>query len=548
MQPADPGRVDRAKRYALAGGLFVATLVVYSGVADHEFVNFDDLREVVRNERLAREVTPLSLLRHFWEPLRGNWLPIYWISLHLSQAIHGPDAGAFLLTNVVIHALASVALFAAFARMTGALGASAFVAGVFALHPLHVESVAWVTERKDVLGGLFWMLGLWAYAGWAREPSRWRYAGVSLCLVLGLLSKAFVVTFPFVLLLLDDWPLRRLRGQWRARIIEKLPLFALALVVTAVTYWIHEGAGNMRMGTALGPTARLVNAVQSYVHYLADAFWPSGLAAMYPHPFSLRAPTSADVLGAVGLALALVGGTGLVLLAGARRRYLTVGWLWYLGTLVPMIGLVHVGVMARADRYMYMPLVGLAIAVAWGVADLAGTSRLRRQVATVVGVAALVAMSAASFVQVDYWKDSVTLFERAIAVTGPNHFARENLATILADQGRDEESARHFEEAVRIDPGRSLSWFGLAFVSKRLGRNEAAIDAYRKGVALAPRKVRAHASLGILLVEAGRFEEALPHLEYAVRVLPDEVAYREALDRARSGIATPAPPPRSPGP
>ena len=260
---------ERQRPLLWAACLFAATVAVYSAVGRHEFVNFDDLSLVVGNPNLTRDATPMSLLSHFWQPYMGNWLPLYWISLHLGHALHGPDAGAFLLTNVVLHALSSVVLLLALARMTGALGCSAFVAGVFALHPLHVESVAWVTERKDVLSGLFWMAGLYAYAWYVERPgSRARYLTLVLCFGLGLLSKSTGVTFPFVLLLLDFWPLDRLRGSLRQAIDEKIPLVAVVIVASTVTFLTHTREGNTVPGVEMGLEARLVNALHSYWLYL----------------------------------------------------------------------------------------------------------------------------------------------------------------------------------------------------------------------------------------------------------------------------------------
>ena len=506
----DVGATQQRQRYLVAASLFAVTVAVYSAVTGHEFVNFDDLNLVVQNPNLTRDATPMALLSHFWQPYMGNWLPLYWISLHLGHALHGPDAGAFLLTNVVLHALSSVVLFAALARMTGALGCSAFVAGVFALHPLHVESVAWVTERKDVLSGLFWMTGLYAYARYVERPGSWaRYLGVVLCFGLGLLSKSTGVTFPFVLLLLDFWPLGRLRGSLRQAIDEKVPLVAVAIVVSTVTFLTHTRAGNTVPGVEMGLEARLVNAVQSYWLYLGDAFWPTGLVAMYPHPFALTSVTGPDRLIALGLGVALLLCTLAILRASRGRGHLAVGWLWYLGTLVPMIGIIHVGLMGRADRYMYVPLVGLSIAVAFAGGELAARSKTARRVVAVAGLAVLATMAAATRVQVGYWKDTRSLFQRAVDVVDDSRFAHEKLGFLLAADGRYEEAAELFELALHIEPGRMRVRDGLAISFLGMGDVGAAIEVYREALEADPESVEARAGLVNALAGRGEFDEAI---------------------------------------
>jgi tetratricopeptide (TPR) repeat protein len=524
-----------------AACLFAVTVAVYSVVARHEFVNFDDLNLVVGNPNLMRDATPMALLSHFWQPVMGNWLPLYWISMHLGYALHGPDAGAFLLTNVVLHALSSAVLLLALTRMTGALGCSAFVAGVFALHPLHVESVAWVTERKDVMSGLFWMAGLYAYAWYVERPSsRARYLTLLLCFGLGLLSKSTGVSFPFVLLLLDFWPLERLRGALREAIDEKVPLVAMAIVASAVTFMTHTWAGNTSLGVEMGLEARLANAMQSYWLYLGDAFWPTGLAAMYPHPFALAPPTGSDRRIALGLGLALLLGTLAILRASRRRGYLAVGWLWFLGTLVPMIGIIHVGLMGRADRYMYVPLVGLSIAVAFSAGELAARSNSARRLVAVAGVAALVAMGAATRVQLGYWKDTYSLFQRAVDVVDDSRFAHEKLGFMLAGDSRYPEAAEHFELALQIEPGRMRVRDGLAISFLGMGDVGAAIEVYREDLWRYPERERTRGALGTLLVQAGRYEEAEPHLERALALFPEDASYHEAMGEVARMSGRPA--------
>jgi tetratricopeptide (TPR) repeat protein len=530
--------------------LAAATLWVYWPVRGHEFVNYDDTVMILDNPNLRAPVTLANLAAHLWTPFEGNWLPVTWLSLHLGFALHGANAGAFLLTNVAIHVSAALLLFLALLRMTGAPGASAFVAGVFALHPLHVESVAWITERKDVLAGFFWMLGLWVYGGWVESPSRPRYAALCGCLALGLMSKASVVTFPFALLLLDVWPLRRASfggasagratAGWRELLDEKVPLFAMVIPLLVLTYKIQAVDGMTSAGDRLSPGARLLNAVESYALYVRDAFWPEGLAALYPHPYMEGPPLAGDVGLGIALAGLLIGATAFAIAQLRVRPYLAVGWLWFVGTLVPMIGLVQVGLQARADRYTYIPLVGLSLVVAFAARELAGRAPVLQRAIPVAGVAALAACALVARAQVGYWHDSLSLFERAAAVTENNGFAHEVIAREYANQGRNEEAVAHFAEAVRVNPGRVRSHFGRAVVLMRLGRDEEAIESWRAGLRYQSNKIRAHEALGLLLVDAGRFDEALPHLERALSALPEDPALLAALARAREALAVEA--------
>ncbi len=528
------GDPQRSYRYATAFCLFAATLVTYFPVADHQFLNYDDLQLVVHNPTLTRAPTLWNLLSHFQArgPADDNWLPLYWISLQLGFALHGPDPAGFLLTNVLIHAASAVLLAAALRRLSGAHWRSAFVAAVFALHPLHVESVAWVAERKDVLAGFFWMLGLYAYARYAERPaSKARYLAVALCLALGLLCKSTLVSFPLVLLLLDVWPLDRLRRAPRRVLLEKLPLLALAAIASAVTLHAQATIGNLAVADMIGPGSRLANAIESYWHYLADAVWPTGLAALYPHPYLLAPASSADAIRAGALGLALIASTALVLAASRRRPYLGVGWLWYLVTLLPMIGLVHVGLQARADRYMYLPLQGLSIMLAWGVADLVPAAR-RKRIAALAG-AVLVALALVTRSQLCHWRDSIALFAHSVAVTERNFYAHERLAYELLQVDRVDEARAHYLAAIAIVPRYAPLHYDLGLAHERAGDRDAAIAAYRDALRWQPGLIRAHGSLGLLLLEAGRLAEASRHLRVAALALPEASEYRAALEEVQ---------------
>jgi tetratricopeptide (TPR) repeat protein len=384
------------------------------------------------------------------------------------------------------------------------------------------------------------MLGLVAYARYAESPaSKARYTLVLICLVLGLMSKATLVVFPFVLLLLDFWPLGRLREGARKAVIEKVPMIALAVGASAITYWEQKSVGSMRIGSQLGVAPRIVNAMETYWLFLRDVVWPSGLAAMYPHPYVLEPVDTVDVGVAFGLALGLLVISWLTLVASRTRPYLLVGWLWYLGVLVPMIGFVQVGLQARADRYMYLPLVGLSIMVAWGAGDLAERSPSLRRVVVATALASLAAMTVATRLQVEHWADSISLFSRIVSVTENNRFAHEKLAIFLSQDGRNAEAAFHFEQALRIEPTRRVSRFGLAAVYERMGDDESAIESYQIGVRLQPGKVRARGALGVLLARAGRHAEAQPHLLFAIDVLPADASYQLAMGHVAVALGRP---------
>jgi tetratricopeptide (TPR) repeat protein len=521
---------DRRIRYTIGFCLFALTFATYSSVAHHEFVNYDDLHLIVNNPKLIRSATLSNLLSHFYAPETGNsnWLPLYWISLQLSFALHGPDPAAFLLTNVLIHAASAVFLFAALRRLTGAVWRSAFVAAVFAVHPLHVESVAWVSERKDVLAGLFWMLGLYAYSHYTETPrSKTRYLAVMLCLILGLLSKSTLVTFPAVLLLLDVWPLDRLRGSTGRVLLEKAPMFALVAIASSVTFLAQSATGNIALGAKIGFGSRLSNAIESYWNYICDAVWPTGLAPLYPHPYALASVSNQAAIAAAGFGIALVGLTILVLMASRKRAYLGVGWLWYLGTLVPMIGLVQVGMQARADRYMYLPLVGLSIMLTWGTGELV-TSNRRKLIAPLAG-AALIALAIVTRLQLDHWENSIALFERAVTVTERNRYAHERLAYELLQVDRPEEARDHYRAAISIEPWHAPLYYGLAISFEDAGDSDAAIAAYRNALRRQPDMVLANGSLGLLLLQVGHLAEAKRHLLVATRAMPDSIEYKDAL-------------------
>jgi tetratricopeptide (TPR) repeat protein len=486
--------------------LAVVTFAVYAPACGNEFVNYDDPTYVYENPHVLAGLTGPGALWALTTTAAANWHPLTWLSLQLDASLFGPWPFAFHLTNVLLHAANAVLLFTFLRAATGRLWPSAAAAALFALHPLHVESVAWVAERKDVLSTLFWMLALLAYLWYARRPGVIAYLAVAAALALGLMAKPMLVTLPFVLLLLDYWPLRR-PGPPARLVLEKLPLFALAAASCAATLWAQRAGGAVAAVERLGPGARLGNALVAYAVYLRKAVWPDDLAAFYPHPLG-RPP-----LHLLGAALVLGLLTWLCLRSRRQRPYLAVGWLWFLGTLVPVLGLVQVGAQALADRYTYVPLVGLFIAVSWGAADLAAHSPAARRAVAAVGLAALAACAAGTSLQLAYWRDSGTLWERDLAVAGPSPAAHTNLGLYLRSWAREQEALHHFQEAVRLGPGYAFVHFNLTRVLEKRGRLREAEEHYREVVRLDPQFALALLNLAGLEARRGRWQEALGHLD-----------------------------------
>ena len=488
--------------------LLAATFGVYAQSRQFAFVNYDDPDYVTDNPHVRQGITADGALWALTSTEDANWFPVTRLSHMLDVQLFGMDSGWHHLVSVLVHAAASVLLFLVLARATAARGPSAFVAFVFALHPLHVESVAWVAERKDVLCALFWFLALWAYVRGMR-------ALVVVAFVLGLMSKPMIVTLPLTLLLLDVWPLKR-----GLRVREKLPLFAIAVAGAVLTYVVQRAGGTVRPAAVLG----LGNALVSYLTYVAKTFWPAGLAVFYPYPEKLA-------LWHVALAAAVLAAISWGVIRLRRVcPYLAVGWFWFLGTLVPVIGIVQAGEQARADRYMYVPMIGLAVMAAWGGADLLRRwSRLRVAVAT--GVCA--ACAGAAWAQVGYWRNSETLFAHALEVTSGNYVAEHNLGTYLTDQpGRLPEAVAHLERAVRLQPesGQVHSSLGIALAGTP-GRLEDAIAEFRTAVRLRPDSEVPHINLGNALAQGGRLKEAAAEYEAALRIQPDASGVRDRLAR-----------------
>jgi tetratricopeptide (TPR) repeat protein len=511
----------------LGAGIFALACAVYLPVRQHAWLNYDDDIYVTGSPEIQRGMHWEGVRWAFTSQQGANWFPLTRLSWMLDRELHGGEAGGFLLTNLLLHALASALLFFALSKLTGELPRSAFAAALFAVHPLHVESVAWVSARKDVLSGVFFMLALLAYGFAARRRRAWgAQAALFSSLALGLLAKPMLVTLPFLLLLLDAWPLGRLIGpsgrlegrRLSSALAEKLPLFVLAAVSCVVTLHAQAGGGAMASLDRVAFSERLANALVAYWVYLRKFLWPEGLAVFYPHAAS-QLPLWKPLLAAVGL-LAV---TLLVLRAGMRRGYLAVGWLWFLGMLVPTIGLVQVGSQALADRYMYLPLAGLALALAWSVAEATPAGRGRGFALAGAGLLVIALLAGATRAQLRHWRDSFSLFSHALAVTEENHIAHAFLGAAYAERGQIPETIRHYREAVRIRPGfrtaaNNLAW--LLATSRDPSLRDPVLAVSLAEQAAAPPAAGDPSVLDTLAAAyaaAGRYDEATRVAEQALR-------------------------------
>jgi tetratricopeptide (TPR) repeat protein len=441
--------------------LAIITFAVFYQVYRFEFVNYDDPVYVTRNSNIQNGITFESIKWAFSSGYACNWHPLTWLSHMLDWQLFGDNAGGHHLVNLIFHIANTLLVFLVLKQITGALWQSAFVAALFALHPLHVESVAWVAERKDVLSTFFWFLVIWAYVRYVRRPKVSSYLLIVVFLALGLMTKPMLVTLPFVLLLLDYWPLNRLGSKRPLSylFIEKIPLFVIVFASSIVTYIVQEKGGAVRTIKDCGFPFRLANALISYFQYIIKMIWPARLAIFYPHPGQ-----NVSFFYAVMSAGFLLIATILILRFSKNHRYLFTGWFWYLGTLVPVIGLVQVGEQAFADRYSYVTLTGLFIIIAWGLPQLLAKWRYRKVAFFSSAILIISVMSLCTYFQLHYWKDRVSLFQRDIDVVGDNHVAHFCIATPLYEQGRIDEAVYHCSEALRLKPDwdaamNDLAWF-----------------------------------------------------------------------------------------
>jgi tetratricopeptide (TPR) repeat protein len=499
--------------------LAAAALAVYYPVVGFDFVNLDDPLYVYENPHVRAGITPEGIRWAFTNLDANFWHPLTWLSHMLDWQLFGPRAGGHHAMGLLLHVANTLLLFLALARLTGRFWESAAVAALFALHPLHVESVAWVSERKDVLSTFFFMLTLLAYPRYVENPTPGRTLGVIAPYALGLMAKPMLVTVPFVLLLLDFWPLRRFGNgglEWNAAktvILEKIPFVVLA-ILAGVLALVAQAKGSALADVDLVPLdMRISNAAVSTVAYLWKTVWPVELAVHYP-----LEPVPAGMAIGAGFVLAAI--TAIALPAIRRYPYVTVGWLWYLVTLAPVSGIIQVGCHAMADRYTYIPLIGIFIIAVWGSSDLFSRARRWRELAAFGACALALAIGAVTCYQLQYWSDSETLLRRALAVTGPNGIAENNLATALTSRGAYEEALPHVLRAVQLRPADDEVVFNVGNTLAGLRRDDEAKAWIEKSIQINPRLEKAYTNLGALLIRQKRFDEAVGRLQTALGLNP----------------------------
>ena len=527
--------------------LALLTLALYWPATSHDFVDYDDGLYVLENAHVTGGLTVESVQWAFGHPEAGNWHPLTILFHAADVQLFGVKPWGHHLSSVVLHALNTALVFLLLWSLTGATWRSVLVAALFGWHPLHVESVAWVAERKDVLSGFFGLLALISYTRYARQRSRVEsrrpaapggpapdsrrpaldYSFTLFFLTLGLLSKPMLVTWPFVMLLLDYWPLGRFKpGRVRGLVAEKTPFFALAVAASVLTFEVQKHAGFVAGFEYLPPGARLGNALISYCRYLGKLFWPTGLSVFYPYPGDWPV---AEVLLAGGL---LLGISWLLFVARRRSPWLLMGWLWFVGTLVPVIGLVQVGDQSMADRYTYLPSLGVLILVVWGAHEL--TRRLQHQLtaSAVAGCAAIVCCVGLSWEQLGYWRNTETLFRHALAVTEHNHIAHNGLGDVFAKQGRTDEAIREYQEAIRIKPDHAEAHNNLGNALAKKGQTDEAIRQFREAIRLKPDDALGYCNLGVVLVGTGHTDEAIRLYQEAIRLQPDDADAHNNLGTA----------------
>jgi tetratricopeptide (TPR) repeat protein len=535
------GPDDRRTVWLVCLVLAAITLAVFGRTVGFGFVNYDDDVFVYDVPAVANGLTADGVARAFTHGSLGFWDPLTTLSHMLDCQLYGLNAGGHHLTNVLLHTASVLLLFLALRRLTGALWPSAFVAALFAIHPLRVESVAWITERKDVLSGLFFMLTLGAYARYAEGPPKLsRYLMVVLWFVLGLMSKVMLVTLPAVLLLLDYWPLGRFEdlkrkgvGAWQAMqsrvILEKIPLLTLSAGACVVGVLAQRQSGTISSLESAPLSLRLANAVVSVAIYIRQMFWPTGLAVLYPYP------VHAVAAGRVVLAMVLLAAISAVAIGCRRTRpYLLAGWLWYLVMLVPVIGLVQAGRQAHADRYTYLPQIGLYVAMTWLAGSWWPGWRHRREVLTGTAGLVIAALSVVAYNQTSCWQDSELLWRHALACTPDNALARNDLGLAVLQKGHEDEAEDEFQKAIAIEPDFFEPHNNLGLVLADQGRLEEAMTEFGRAIAIQPNRAEAHNNLGSALTDMGRKDDAMAEFRLAIKLRPDYAAAHNNLGRVLS--------------
>ncbi len=556
--------------------LSIAIIIIYWQVKEFKFIYYDDNAYVTERPHVMSGLTWPGVKWAVSSTEAGFWHPLTWISLMLDRELFNYQAGGFHWTNVILHILNTMLLFALLKGATNAPLRSAFVALLFAVHPLHVESVAWVSQRKDLLGTFFGFASLWLYVIYTKAPCRWKYISVMIIFILGLMSKPMIVTFPFVMLLMDFWPLQRIESlmprnrdntlqvnhtmikrSFLILLLEKIPLIALSFMASILVIFTERIAGALSNLEELTIIERCANAVVSYVKYIAMTFWPTNLAFYYPYPATIE---TGQTLFAIVTLIAI---TIIIIIVRRCNPYLFVGWFWYLGTLLPVIGLIQVGPHAMADRYSYLTIIGLFIMVVWGMVDLTATWEYKKIFLFAMGLLTIIGFSWCAWLQTGYWQNSITLFNHALKVTKGNYIALNNLGYIYMNNGEIEKGINYIKESIRVNPKYGLSHHNvgvglyaqghyekaieylrkaqyLSFRSdetprylgdayRKMGREDEAIEAYNSSLAMNSGNLLARSGLALALHKAGRTDEALRELREVLSYDPKNLDVRKKM-------------------
>ena len=516
-------RIVWNQRVLAAIMLVAVTVWVYAPIRNHQFLRFDDYAYVADNARIQQGLTWTNAVWAMTAYENALWKPVTLISHMLDSQLFGLNPAGHLLTNLGLHVLSVIVLFCVLLQTTGSLWPSTLVAGLFALHPLNVESVAWVAERKNVLSTLFWVLAMWAYIRYVKRPGWLRYLGVMAALVLGLMSKPMLVTLPCALLLMDYWPLGRLPARWKGfrerlpgLVVEKLPLFVAVAIVSAVTILAAQSRGDLADAGSLPLGVRIGNTLLAYGLYLKKMVWPTDLAIFYPYPAASLS------FGSVAVATLLLAGISVWVWARRRKSpYLAVGWLWYLGTMFPVNGLLQSGGQAMADRYSYIPLVGVFVMIAWGAAELVENRSGMKRWALGAGIGVLMVLAVVTRYHVGFWQDTTTLFEHALQVTSNNYVAHNVLGLESRAKGESGKALEHFQEALRINPRYIRSHNNLGVVLLEQQRFEEAMGHFSQTLEIDPRSYEAHHNSGLALVQTGDLAKGIEHFYTTVEIRPE---------------------------
>lgn len=507
-------RAGFTSKLAICVGLIAITWAVFGQTLGYDFVNYDDGKYVYENSDVSRGVSVSGVKWAFTHFDKDNWHPLTSISHMADCQLFDLKPGGHHLSNVLLHAAAAVLLFFVLARLTGRVWVSGFVVVLFAIHPLHVESVAWIAERKDVLSAVFFVLTLGAYGWYAQRPTVGRYVTMSILFVCGLMSKAMLVTTPIVLLLLDYWPLNRFEKSGATKLLlEKLPLLALSAGSSIATLLAQQN-WEIRL-EELPLTWRLENASLACVVYIRQMIWPAKLAVIYPHEDMLPLW---QIAGAVAVLIAITAG---VFVLRKKSPYLVTGWCWYLIMLLPVLGLIKVGGLAHADRYTYLPEIGLYLAATFGIVDLAKLWKPAREVTAVAGVIVVLGLAARAWSQTRYWRDGETLWRHAIATTADNDLAHFALADFLAKHQRADEAIAEFQAGLRIEPNSADAETNVGNLLLQTGRGEEAVVHYQNALRIEPNSALAHYNLAVGFHRVRRLPEAIAHYKEALRIQPD---------------------------